>query len=112
MIEASALSLLFVAVAVLYGTARVRGRARLALLDAPGRTRAARTLAFVAIGVAGGSWQGLESLTAAVLVVLVGLMVLGTTVTLLGPVAPRLLWGAALLAAAALPVLAAIGGLS
>ena len=110
--EAVAVLLLHVSVALFYGASRVHGRARLSLLDPPRRSHLARVLASGTVVGSGWLWRGVESGAAAALVVLVGLMVIGTAVTLLGPVAPRVIWGGALLAAVAVPLLALLGGSS
>lgn len=112
MTELQAVLLLYVAVALLYGASRVRGRARLSLLEPPVRSRLARAIASLAVVGSGLLWRGVDSGPATVLVVLVGLMAMGTVVTLLGPIAPRMIWGGALLAAVAAPLLALWGGSS
>ena len=110
--EATTALLLYVAVALLYGASRVRNHARLPLLESPRRSLAARVLASGAVVGSGWLWREVESGTAAALVVLVVLMVMGTLVTLLGPLVPRAIWGGALLAAVAAPLLAILGGSS
>ena len=106
MTETLVLCLLYVAAAGLYGGSDLRGRARLAFLQARPCRVVVRALALHAIGTAGWLWHGIESGTAAVLVVIAGLMVTSTAVTLLGPVAPRSLWGSVAAAIALIPVLA------
>jgi hypothetical protein len=110
--EAIAVLLLYIAVALVFGTWRVHGGARLALLDPPRRSRLARIIASGMVVGSGWLWRGVESGAAAVLVVFSGLMVGGTAVALLGPVAPRVVWGGALLAATALPLLVLLGASS
>jgi hypothetical protein len=112
MTEANAVLLLYVAVALLYGTARANGRARVLLLDRSRRVTLTRALACGAVLGSGWLWRAVESGAAAALVVLTGLMVMGTVVTLLGPVAPRLVWALAVLAAVAVAVLVVMGGSS
>lgn len=110
--EASAVLLLYVAVALLYGAARVQGCARLSLLQEDWRTRSTRAAALGLAAVATWLLSQVESGPAVALVTLVALMVLGNVVILLGPVAHRLVWALALLAATAAPVLAVLGATS
>lgn len=112
MSEAIAVLLLFVAVTLLYGASQVRGRSRHSLLESTWRSRLARAFASVTVIGSGWVWRGVESGAAAALLVLGGLMVIGMVVTLLGAVAPRAVWGGALLAAVAAPLLALLGGSS
>jgi uncharacterized membrane protein len=109
--EASAVLLLYVAVVLLYGTARVQGRARLSVLEQTRRNWIARVTALGSAGLAAWLWGQAESGPAAALVAVVALMVMGGAVTLLGPVAPRLVWALALLAASVAPVLALLGAI-
>ncbi|MGC4088049.1 MAG: hypothetical protein QM756_09150 [Polyangiaceae bacterium] len=112
MTEVLALLLVHVAVTLCYAAGRVRGGARLALLESRFRASLARVVALVALATAIGLWRSIESGPASLLIVLVGSMALGTLVTLLGPLAPRLLWGATLLAASLASVLALWRGVS
>jgi len=110
MTKALALLLLYLAVVMLYGATTVHGRARLPILEGRSRAALARVSALCAIALSAWLWRGVESGLAAILVVLVALMTLGTTVTLLGPVAHRGVWGAAVLASVAIPLLMLTGG--
>ena len=103
--------LLYVAVALHYATTRVRGKVRVAVFAHPSRAALARAGSVAAVLAAIWAWRGVESGTAAVLVVLTGMMVSAAAVTLLGPLAPRALWLSAGMAGAAVPVLALLGGL-
>lgn len=104
--QALSLSLLYLATAASYGSARVRGRTRLAWLDAPSRSIAARVCALAAVGVAYSLWRNIESGPAAGFVVIVGIMVAGTLFSVLSPLAPRSVWASALLSLVLIPVLA------
>lgn len=110
--DASAVLLIYVAVALLYGTSRVRGRARLSALQQPVRRALARAAALSAVGAAMWRWSTAGSSLLAALFVLACLMTLASVVTLLGPVAPRAVWTLALVAAAAAPLLVALGAVS
>jgi hypothetical protein len=98
--EAAALGLSCVASALLYAADRPRGVSRwpfFTLLHA----RVARGAALALVIAAGLLWNAGEPGPAAFLAVPVALMAFGTLLTLLAPVAPRLLWA---LVAAALPL--------
>lgn len=110
MTEATALLLVYVAAALVYGATRERGRARLALLEAARPSRAARWAALAAAGFAASLWQGVESGPAAFLVIPVAFLALSTVIALLTPVLPRLVWMAAALSLVAIPILALVGG--
>jgi hypothetical protein len=97
--------LLYVVVALFYGTARVQGRARLALLQQTWRRWLARVAGLGAACVSMWIWSEPGSEATAALLVLTSLMSWGSLVALLGAVAPRLIWAVALLAAVALPLL-------
>jgi hypothetical protein len=93
MFEAAALAAIYLAFALLHAAAPSRHPA--------GRRRACR-LAALACGAAGvGLWALAEGPTAALLVGLAALSVFATLIVLLAPVAPRLVWGAALACAPA-----------
>jgi hypothetical protein len=110
--ETSALLLLYLAVALVYGNARVRGRARLSLLEQTWCRWTARVIAFGSACLAAWLWCQVETAPSAALGALAAVMVMGSGVTLLGPVAPRLVWTLAVLAASAAPVLALVGAMS
>jgi hypothetical protein len=111
MLELVAILLLYVATVLHYGTTRLRGTVRFPALARPSRAALSRGAALVAVLGAGWLWSNGESSSAAVLVVLTGLMASLTVVTLLGPVAPRGLRLSAGIAAAAVPLILMCGGL-
>jgi hypothetical protein len=103
--DTSAVLLLYLVVALLYGTARVQGRARLPLLQQPWRRWFARVTGVGAAYLSMRFWTQGESGVIAALLVLTSLMSFGSVVALLGPVAPRLIWALALAAAVAFSLL-------
>lgn len=103
--DTSAVLLLYVVVALFYGTARVQGRARLTVLQQPWRRRLVRIAGLAGVWVSMRIWSEPGSEATAALLVLTSLMSWGSVVALLGAVAPRLIWAVALLAAVALPLL-------
>ncbi len=98
--QAVALGLLCVASALLYAADRPRGVSRWSFFTLT-HTRVAREAALALVSAACVLWKAGEPGPAAFLAVPVAVMAFGTLLTLLAPVAPRLLWA---LVAAALPL--------
>lgn len=109
MTETMAMLLLYLAAALMYGTDSHRNGARLRALATRTRVHIAQGVALAAVGLAGWLWQRMEPGPAAFLVVPVGLMVAATSVALLAPVWPRLVWSIAVASVPAI-VLLALGG--
>ena len=100
-------ALLYLAAALGYGAGR--GGARLPVAATPGAGRAARAAALLAALAAFATWRTREPGPAAFLVVGAGLLVMSAVVTVLAPLWPRPVWGAALVCLVAAPCLALAG---
>jgi len=98
--QALALGLLCVASALFYAADRPRGVARWPFVTLT-FSRIARAAALALVVAGGVIWNAGEPGPAAFLAVPVALMAFGTLITLLAPVAPRLLWA---LVAVSLPL--------
>jgi hypothetical protein len=98
--QAVALGLLCVASALFYAADRPRGVGRWPFFTLT-HSRIARAAALALVLAGGVLWNSGEPGPAAFLAVPVALMAFGTLLTLVAPVAPRLLWA---LVAAALPL--------
>ena len=101
MTETIAFCWIFLASALALGADRRRGLPRPALFDSARRALWARLLAALLVLAAAVLWNASEPGPAVFIAIPVALMAGSTSVTLLAPVWPRLVWG---LAAAALPL--------
>lgn len=92
MTQVAALLLVHAAATLVCAAARVAGRARLPLFDAPPRSRGARLGALLLWLLAILLWHGVEPGAPALMATSVALMATSTLVALLAPLYPRTVW--------------------